>query len=69
MFVAYDDARNAASLAQLWLKYRAAGVPAELHIYSRGGHGFGIRNRPLPVSSWPDRLLDRMNDEKLLAKP
>jgi endo-1,4-beta-xylanase len=69
MFVAYDDARNAASLAQLWLKYRAAGVPAELHIYSRGGHGFGIRNRPLPVSSWPDRLLDWMNDEKLLGKP
>ncbi|MDB5136892.1 MAG: Endo,4-beta-xylanase [Mucilaginibacter sp.] len=29
--------------AQLYLKYKQAGIPAELHIYASVGHGFGIR--------------------------
>jgi endo-1,4-beta-xylanase len=66
MFSAYDDARTSITNASLFLKYRAAGVPAEIHIYNEGGHGFGIRNRPLPVSSWPQRLLEWMGDRKLL---
>ena len=28
-----------------------AGVPAELHIYTRGGHGFGMHDRPMPVTA------------------
>ncbi len=32
---------------------KKAGVPAELHIYSEGGHGFGVRPRPLAVTTWP----------------
>ena len=67
MFSAYDDARTSITNATLFLKYRAAGVPAELHIYNQGGHGFGIRNRPLPVSSWPQRLLEWMGNRKLLG--
>ena len=31
------------------------GVPAEIHVYPRGGHGFGLWN-PLSVDQWPDRL-------------
>ncbi|MGD1029791.1 MAG: alpha/beta hydrolase [Opitutaceae bacterium] len=62
MFSAYDDARTSSTIASLFLKYRAAGVPAEIHIYNRGGHGFGIRNRPMPVSSWPQRLEEWMRD-------
>ena len=30
-----------------------AKVPAELHIYADGGHGYGLRNTALPVSDWP----------------
>jgi len=41
--------------------------PAEIHIYTQGGHGFGIRDRPLPVSSWPQRLLEWMGNRKLLV--
>jgi endo-1,4-beta-xylanase len=67
MFSAYDDARTSITNASLFLKYRAAGVPAELHIYSQGGHGFGIRDRPLPVSSWPSRLLDWMGNRGFLT--
>jgi acetyl esterase/lipase len=28
-------------------------VPAELHIYAQGGHGFGLRPRELPIMGWP----------------
>ena len=40
-------------LPAVYLKFKQAHVPVELHIYTRGGHGFGIRDRPLAVSSWP----------------
>lgn len=30
-----------------------AGVPAELHIYAKGGHAFGLRRTGLPISHWP----------------
>lgn len=30
-----------------------AGVPAELHVYARGGHAFGLRHTDLPIASWP----------------
>ncbi|MGH8182367.1 MAG: alpha/beta hydrolase [Rhodanobacteraceae bacterium] len=31
-----------------------AGVPAELHIYAKGGHAFGLRPTKLPISHWPE---------------
>jgi acetyl esterase/lipase len=29
-------------------------VPAELHVYSEGGHGYGLRPTNLPVTHWPE---------------
>jgi endo-1,4-beta-xylanase len=45
-------------LADVYLRFKKAGVPAELHIYGKTGHGFGLRaaNRP-PASEWPDQFL------------
>lgn len=35
-----------------------AKIPAETHLYAKGGHGFGIRNTAgLPVQAWPEQLL------------
>jgi acetyl esterase/lipase len=34
--------------------WTAAGRPAELHLYEKGGHGFGFRPHHLPVDRWPD---------------
>ena len=46
--------------------YRAlhkAGVPAELVIFNRGGHGFGIAGvQGMPAEKWPALLLDWMED-------
>lgn len=30
-----------------------AKVPAELHLFTQGGHGFGLRPTELPISRWP----------------
>lgn len=31
-----------------------AGVPAEMHLYARGGHAFGVRSTKLPISHWTE---------------
>jgi acetyl esterase/lipase len=32
---------------------KAAGVPAEMHVYAQGGHAFGLRRTKLPITNWP----------------
>lgn len=52
-----------------YLALRAAKVPAEMHIYEKGNHGFGLANgRPGP-SSWPDRCIDWLRGRGFLPKP
>jgi len=41
-------------LAQVYLRFKSADVPVELHIYAGVGHGFGLR--PGPSRGWPDRF-------------
>ena len=53
----------------VYLAWKKAGRPAELHIYSRGGHGFGMRKDKGPVSSWPDRFHDWLELQGLLQRP
>ncbi len=49
----------AEGMAQVYLKYKQAGVPAELHIYSGAGHGFGISKKNQgAVSHWPERFME-----------
>jgi acetyl esterase/lipase len=56
-------------MAQLYQKYKEAGVPAELHIYAKPGHGFGLRDTNQDaVSGWPERLLEWMTDFNFLSK-
>jgi len=65
---AFDD-RWAGTLIGLAEQYRQIGVPLELHLYSTGGHVFGIRqDRPLAVTAWPTRLLEWMKDQALLQQ-
>jgi len=69
LLCAYDDNGNAVNEANLFLKLKAAKVPAELHIYGAGGHGFGVRaDRYIAVETWPDRFRDWMNDIGMLKK-
>ena len=60
-----DDRSHVVTTVNLYLDLQKQQVPAEMHIYGSGGHGFGLRSK-LPVGNWPDRLLDWMRDRKLL---
>ncbi len=51
---------------RLYLAWKEARVPAELHIYLRGGHGFGMRKKGLPVDTWIDRFRDWLGNQGLL---
>ena len=37
---------------------KTAKVPAELHVYATGGHGFGMRKADQPYATWPKRVED-----------
>ena len=36
---------------------KKAGVPVEMHLYADGGHAFGLRRTPFPITDWP-RLVE-----------
>lgn len=67
LICAHDDKSPAERIPNVYLAMLKAEAPAELHIYARGGHGYGIRNRPLPVSSWPARFEEWMADQGFLS--
>ena len=56
-------------LAEVYLHFKKAGVPAELHIYSDAGHGFGMRtNAQGSVGHWLARFDDWLGDRKFKGK-
>lgn len=71
MFVAAatDDSLGLASqsiaLYEAWVGARKS---AELHMYAKGGHGFGMRKQNLPTDHWIDRFADWLELEGFLTK-
>src|SRR4051794_16520438 len=66
----YGDRQDIAhGMAEVYLKFKDAGVPAELHIYAAAGHGFGVRDSTGgAVAHWPARL-DEWLADKVLKTP
>ena len=64
-----DNDMFAEGAVRSYLALKKAGVPAELHVYASGGHGFGIRpqNGP-PVNDWTHRLEAWLRYQKLLER-
>jgi acetyl esterase/lipase len=52
----------------MYSKWLTAGRSAELHIYSKGGHGFGMNRQNQPSDSWIDRFGDWLQVQGLLKK-
>lgn len=50
---AEDDPVHVENAVEYFMELKRAGVPAELHVYAKGGHGYGLRRTDLPVTSWP----------------
>jgi acetyl esterase/lipase len=50
---AEDDPVHVENAVVYFMALKNAHVPAELHIYAQGGHGYGLRRTELPVTTWP----------------
>lgn len=68
LFHASDDADvPVANSLAFYDALHKAGVPAEMHIFRQGGHGFSLRFAVgLPAAQWPDLMLAWMKSIKML---
>lgn len=66
---AVDDRLGPEHSLEFFLALKQAGVPAELHLYQQGGHGFGMLRRGLPVNDWPARCAEWLRANGWLTPP
>jgi acetyl esterase/lipase len=63
---AEDDPVHVENATVYFLQLKAAKVPAELHVYAEGGHGYGLRRTALPVTTWPQSVETWLHTIKVL---
>lgn len=63
---AEDDPVHVENATVYFLALKNAKVPAEMHIYADGGHGYGLRKTELPVTSWPKLVETWLHTIKVL---
>jgi len=64
---AEDDPVHVENAVVYFLALKNARVPAELHIYAGGGHGYGLRRTALPVTAWPLAVETWLRTLKILS--
>lgn len=62
-----DDVVRVENGLTYYLALKKAGVPAEMHLYAEGGHGYGLRKTDKPVTTWPARAEEWMRGRGLLT--
>ena len=72
VFIAYgykDRPDISIDMAKVYLMYKEAGVPAEMHVYSNAGHGFGYRpGTTSAAGDWPKRFREWLVDSQFLSE-
>ena len=68
MAITQDDPVRVENVLFYSVALKQSGVPFELHVYPKGGHGYGLRRTDNPVTAWPDRAADWMRSRGLLAR-
>src|SRR5262249_45213960 len=61
--LAYNDNGPLDGSLKMMAALKKADVKAELHVYSRGGHGIGMRAAVEPHATWPKRCEEWMRTE------
>ena len=61
-----DNLGLAPDSVALYQKWVDAHKSAELHMYAKGGHGFGMRQHNIPTDHWIDRFADWLQLEGFL---
>lgn len=71
MFIAAatdDNLGLAPASIALYQKWSAAHKTVELHMYAKGGHGFGMRKQNIPTDHWIDRFADWLQQQGFLSR-
>jgi acetyl esterase/lipase len=55
---------NAVNFEQALIKNK---VPNELHLFEKGGHGFGMRKQNIPADNWPNLLKKWLFEQGLIT--
>lgn len=55
---AHDDGLSSESSVLYYLALKRLNIPAEMHIYAKGGHGYGMVDSGLPTNQWPARCAE-----------
>jgi acetyl esterase/lipase len=66
---AEDDPVHVENAIVYFLALKKVNVPAELHVYAEGGHGYGLRPRDLPIMGWPRLVETWLHTIKVLPAP
>jgi acetyl esterase/lipase len=67
--MAQDDPVRVENVLHYSLALQQHHVPFALHVFPRGGHGYGLRRTANPVTAWPDRVADWLRSEGWLKRP
>lgn len=66
---AHDDGVTSLSSIEYYKAMKRLDLPAELHLYAAGGHGYGLRAVPgTNIHSWTDRAVEWMRLRGLLTR-
>lgn len=58
-----DTAVPSRNAVEFYLAMKKFKIPAEMHIFSKGGHGFGMTKKDLPVDQWPGLFLQWLKSQ------
>lgn len=51
-----------------YIALKNAGVSVEMHLYAKGGHGFGLRRTKFPITKWPQLVETWLNTIGMISK-
>jgi acetyl esterase/lipase len=63
-----DDGVRVETSLFYYAALRKARVPAEMHLYAAGGHGYGLRRTDKTVTTWPARAEEWLRSLGVLGK-
>jgi acetyl esterase/lipase len=65
---AEDDGVRVETSLFYYAALRKASVPAEMHLYPTGGHGYGLRPAGKLITTWPQRAEDWLRSQGIIEK-
>ena len=51
-----------------YIALKNAGVPVEMHLYTHGGHAFGLRPTKFPITKWPQLVETWLDTIEMISK-